>query len=748
MVPFERARPSYVTDLAWGNLVLTSRVHPQTVALLPNSDINEEPEFSTVRYSAITCQPSMFEEERFTLRQALFARPRRTELIITVHLCDESGATLARTLESLFTNIEFICSQRNRGPWKRHGWKKCVIYILADARAKLSADAQAVLTLLGLWQPALAVCDVLGKQVLAHLFEYTTYVGVPDKFKPQVPPRRLDVPVQMVLCVNEIYEDQISSFQWLTETILPILNPRMYAFVPIGSTLRPDAIYRLWERLNLHPKCVGVVGQMEVKTSLLTQVLNPLAAAHGFQLKLNGILDNPFKSSLGFATALVTELSMFRFDEELEALSDVESSARSGLLGPEDPNTWVIWSYYLSERRMWALEVLSMCQSQEHVDYVHKAKHYTPAVASLDEYIRRRQHYMQDRVSLALKSWTDLRSIFAGKVRGFRRLETIILLLYLSVDLLVSWFAVGNTFLIFFFINNYFTSNAIMNQHGPATEIALLTIYAFLLVLSVVCALSYQPQGKRLGRLRMLLTSGWILLATYTLFATVAIVFKTMHPTFTDSDQSLPGPLPNGRFSIAWILPLVAIYSIWIVSSSIFLEPLTVLTCGLQYVLCLLVHVNFMNIFVFMQTGSLPSEPYDYDVEDILASTMRGRNGRVPVDVGSDDELDEQYTRYVNLVSDHVDRKTLDLDEARVGKRHGLYPEKVVLAWVLSNLLLCAVILNTIPSIKKGPAGGDPENTNTGPSTLFLFVIFCLVGSLEAAKFLGTLWFFIKEAVY
>lgn len=103
---------------------------------------------------------------------------------------------------------------------------------------------------------------------------------------------------------------------------------------------------------------------------------------------------------------------------------------------------WAIWNYYLSERRMSALTFLSLCQGEEHFDYVHKAKRYTPAVASLDEYICRRQHCMQDRVSLALTSWTDLRGVFTGKVRLFRKLETIILLLYLSVDLLVSWFAV------------------------------------------------------------------------------------------------------------------------------------------------------------------------------------------------------------------------------------------------------------------------------------------------------------------
>lgn len=169
---------------------------------------------------------------------------------------------------------------------------------------------------------------------------------------------------------------------------------------------------------------------------------------------------------------------------------------------------------------------------------------------------------------------------------------------------------------------------------------------------------------------------------------------------------------------------------------------------GLQYVLCLLVHVNFMNIFVFTQTGSLPFEPYDYDVAEDLPSVVAGRNARVPVDMDSDDDLDEHYTRYVNFVNDHTDWRTSDSDETRSGQPRGLYPEKVVLAWALSNLLLCAVILNTIPSIKKGPAGSNPENTNTGPLTSFLFVVFSLIGSLEVAKFFGTLWFFIKEAVW
>jgi hypothetical protein len=88
------------------------------------------------------------------------------------------------------------------------------------------------------------------------------------------------------------------------------------------------------------------------------------------------------------------------------------------------------------------------------------------------------------------------------------------------------------------------------------------------------------------------------------------------------------------------------------------------------------------------------------------------------------------------------------LDEVEMRKTRGAYPEKVILAWALSNLLLCAVVLNTIPYIETGLAGSGLDNIDSGLSTSFLFVIFCLVGSLEAVKFVGTLWFVIKEAVY
>ena len=70
-----------------------------------------------------------------------------------------------------------------------------------------------------------------------------------------------------------------------------------------------------------------------------------------------------------------------------------------------------------------------------------------------------------------------------------------------------------------------------------------------------------------------------------------------------------------------------------------------------------------------------------------------------------------------------------------------------MLTWALSNILLCAVILHAIPSVK-GLAGDDLENMNRCPSTAYLLVIFCLIGSLEGVKFMGAILFIIKEVIY
>ncbi|KAL4740503.1 chitin synthase-domain-containing protein [Aspergillus similis] len=745
LVPIERKRPVSEAGLVRGNVVLTGSVHPQIRSQV-NSDYDDD-EVTTVRYSALTCEPSMFRKQQFALRQNLYIKPRRTELLITVPLCDESGTALGRTLTSIFANIQYISSRKRVKKWKRNGWKRCVVCILANGRSRLSEEAKAALTLIGLWQPALAVRDVQGKDVLAHLFEYTTRVRLRGGTIHPVP-ECLQTPVQMILCLNERHQGPRDCGRWLSEAIMPELDPRMCVFVPAGTMPSVDAIYRLWERLDLHPRCGGAVGRTEMGASLLTWALNPLAAAYGVHLKLAGVLDNPFQSFLGFAPAFPTQLSVFRCQQEVrESQNRTPGSLEAASVRDESES--IAWGNHKSDRRRWAFDIFSHRWKRDRLDYVRKAKAHVQASPSIDAYIVERQHYMQDRVVFVMDSWSNVQNIEGG----FRKLKFAALLIYSCLNLVVSWFAIGNTSLIFFFINHYFTSDSIIGRHGPATETGLLMLYTFLLTISVLCALTYRPQSSRLRIIRTFIIAGWMLLAAYILVAIIVVGFKTTRPALhilSNTPTDFREWFGELRFFLA-ILPLVAIYAIWLLTSLLFLDPWIIFAASIEYVLCILAHVNFINITTFMYTISSASEErkgVDGGMPIPTNYVVRPGN-KVHLEFSSDDDdLNKAYDASLTQFLGPPDPNSARLLSKECESTPRVYPDKVVLAWALSNILLCAVILNTIPSVKEGLAVNDLQNMKRGPSTTYLLVIFWLICCFEGVKFMGAILFIIKEVIY
>ena len=111
-------------------------------------------EFTHMRYTAVTCDPEDFTAERFTLRPQLFQQRRRTELFIVVTMYNEDDVLFARTMAGVFKNIEYMCQMKgkHKGLWDENGWKKIVVCVVSDGRAKLDARTRAVMTALGVYQ--------------------------------------------------------------------------------------------------------------------------------------------------------------------------------------------------------------------------------------------------------------------------------------------------------------------------------------------------------------------------------------------------------------------------------------------------------------------------------------------------------------------------------------------------------------------------------------------------------------------
>jgi len=151
-----------------GNLVLDCPVPKKLLQKLP---MKTEREFTHMRYSAATCDPSDFGNERFTLRQKLFQQARVTELFIVVTMYNEDEVLFARTMAGVFKNIAFLCSRNKSKTWGADAWKKVVVCVVSDGRGKINPRTRSVLAGMGCYQEGIAKTKVNEKNVTAHIYE-------------------------------------------------------------------------------------------------------------------------------------------------------------------------------------------------------------------------------------------------------------------------------------------------------------------------------------------------------------------------------------------------------------------------------------------------------------------------------------------------------------------------------------------------------------------------------------------------
>jgi chitin synthase len=151
-----------------GNLVLDCPVPQKLLQQLPNKT---EREFTHMRYSAATCDPSEFVDQKFTLRQKLFQRTRQTELFIVVTMYNEDDKLFARTMSGVFKNVAYLCSRTKSKTWGAEAWKKVVVCVVSDGRGKINPRTRSVLAAMGAYQEGIAKTKVNEKDVTAHIYE-------------------------------------------------------------------------------------------------------------------------------------------------------------------------------------------------------------------------------------------------------------------------------------------------------------------------------------------------------------------------------------------------------------------------------------------------------------------------------------------------------------------------------------------------------------------------------------------------
>jgi len=180
---------------------------------------------------------------------------------------NEDDQLFAKTMGAVMKNIQHLCTRKASSTWGADAWKKVVVTIVSDGRKKINPAVLAHLGIMGVYQEGVAKNEVNGKQVTAHIYEFTTQLCVAKDGSVRGP-NQGTVPVQIIFCLKEQNKKKLNSHRWFLNAFGPILNPNVVVLLDVGT------------RVSYH---IALQGELKLTNNLSSQ-LETLSITYGKHL--------------------------------------------------------------------------------------------------------------------------------------------------------------------------------------------------------------------------------------------------------------------------------------------------------------------------------------------------------------------------------------------------------------------------------------------------------------------------------
>ncbi|KAK2068550.1 hypothetical protein P8C59_003184 [Phyllachora maydis] len=686
-----------------GNLVLDCPIPPKLLNQLPHG---ERDEFTHMRYTAATCDPSNFYEESFTLRQKLFSKPRHTELFIVVTMYNEDEILFARTMQGVFKNVEYMCKRNESKTWGKDAWKKIVVCVVSDGRAKINSRTRALLAGMGVYQEGIAKQQVNNKDVESHIYEYTTQVGLSIKNDTvQLIPKQQ--PVQMLFCLKEKNQKKINSHRWFFQAFGRVLDPNICVLIDAGTKPGNNSIYHLWKAFDLEPMCAGACGEIKAMLGPAGKnLLNPIVSTQNFEYKMSNILDKPMESAFGFISVLPGAFSAYRY----VALQNDKNGQ-----GPLEKT------------------------------YVKSATGETDVPDTVTELILQRRRWLNGSFFAAIYAIAHFYEFFRSDHSILRKFAFFIEFVFNTINMIFAWFAIGNFFLVFKILTTSLGDSNLLGSVGSILGVVFEWLYGVSLITCFVLAMGNRPAGS--GPYYMAMVIFWAIIFIYLMFAAIFIAVKAIQ---TDVAQGFNiNALFKNPVFYTLIVSVMSTYGIWFIASLLMFDPWHMLTSMVQYMLLTPTYINILNVYAFCNTHDISWGTKGDDKPEKLPSVTT-KDGQGKTDLPDEGDLNAQYERELSVYA-HKSVKEVKtptptmLAEKQMDYYRGVRTV-VVLAWMITNFALCALVLSTAGLEKITSQTGTAEETQSARATIYMAVVLWSVAALSAFKFIGAMWFLIVLA--
>ncbi|KAF9398393.1 Chitin synthase, class 1 [Mortierella sp. AD011] len=731
-----RYKTTKKVTLTQGNLVLDCPVPSKLLDVLPRKNGDE---FTTMRYTAVTCDPNDFAQQNYTLRPKMLNR--ETELFIVMTMYNEDEILFCRTMHGVMKNISHLCARDRSKTWGAQGWKKVVVCIVADGRYKCSRRVLSVLAMMGVYQDGIAKNAVGGKEVVAHLYEYTAQISIDPDLKVKSADHRIP-PVQILFCLKEKNKKKLNSHRWFFNAFGPILNPKVCVLLDVGTRPGNTSIYHLWKAFDVNKHVGGACGEICAMTGRgCVNLFNPLVAAQNFEYKMSNILDKPMESIFGYISVLPGAFSAYRYSalqNDAKGNGPLASYFKGENQSGDIDNIFSA-NMYLAEDRILCFELVAKRGGQWTLKYVRSAIGETDVPDSVPEFISQRRRWLNGSFFAAIYALTHSTNIWRSDHSIVRKLWLHLEFFYNFVSIIFSWFALGNMYLTFYFLTRSLadpTIDPFGNEWGDKVYEVMRYLYIFLICTQFICSMGNRPQGSKATYTMSMIA--FALIMGYMLFAAALITIKSLQAVFDDVNGSQDSLLvvetlvKSATFRNI-ILSLISTYGLYILMSLLYMDPWHMITSFVQYLFMMPSYINILNVYAFCNTHDVSwGTKGDNTTHSDLGEAKKSDGQVVEVEIPTTAaDINEAYDDAISELSHKV--QEVHQSRSAATKQDDYYRgfrTRMVMAWIGSNGLLVAVICST--AIEKKLTLDDGSNA-------YLAAIMWSVFGLSLFRFFGSI---------
>jgi chitin synthase len=585
-------------ELFQGNLVIDVQV-PSGIVPKAMSTLDE---MTKMRYTAATCDPDDFMKSRYSLRQYLYGR--ETELFIVMTMYNEDEVLFVKTMNAVIKNIAHLCGRSRSNTWGPEGWKKVVVCVVSDGRKKVNHRTLQVLSLMGCYQEGIAKDSVGGKDVTAHIFEYTSNVIVTETGEVS----QGACPIQILFCLKEQNKKKLNSHRWFFNAFGPLIKPNVCVLLDVGTKPTGTSIYELWKCFDNHANVGGACGEICVDTGRACSLLltSPLAASQNFEYKMSNILDKPLESVFGYISVLPGAFSAYRYKALLngpDGKGPLASYFKGETMHSGGANSAGLFerNMYLAEDRILCFEIVTKKHESWVLRYVKSAKASTDVPTSIPEFISQRRRWLNGSLFASIHATVFFWRIWTSGQGFFRKLILQLEFIYNAIQLLFTWTSLANFYLAFFFLVQSATAspktdafNFLQKGAGQAVFEVFLKLYIALIFVVVVCSLGNRPQGSKWTYSLAIFLFG--LCNMITLWCAGFTVFLAV-PHTLKGWKDFPHLVETNKTFRDIVISIAATYGLYLFSSLLHFEPWHMFTCFIQYLFYLPSYVNILMTY-------------------------------------------------------------------------------------------------------------------------------------------------------